>query len=66
MVSALQVIGTLWEIDDQATSDLLDLFYATLKAEALASALRAAQLHLRKRYPHPFYWAGFNSYGIER
>jgi CHAT domain-containing protein len=61
---ARQVIATLWEIDDQATSELMDQLYAGLAKESPASALRAAQTALRTRYPHPFYWAGFVSYGL--
>ena len=63
---APQVIATLWEIDDQATSELMDQFYAGLAKESPASSLRAAQVHLRMRHPEPFYWAGFVLYGMER
>jgi CHAT domain-containing protein len=61
---APQLIATLWEIDDQATSELMDQLYASLGKEPAPEALRAAQLKVRSRYPHPFYWAGFVSYGM--
>lgn len=63
---APQLIATLWEIDDQATSDLMDTFYAELGMQSPPGALRAAQLSLRKRHPQPFYWAGFVAYGLHR
>ncbi len=63
---APQVIATLWEIDDEATAVLMDHFYGGLGKHSPTSALRTAQIHLRKRHPEPFYWAGFVPYGIER
>lgn len=62
---AFQVIATLWEIDDQATSMLMSQFYEKMIKEAPSSALRAGQLHLYNLHREPFYWAGFVSYGIE-
>ena len=61
---APQLIATLWEIDDQATSELMDHFYANLGKDPAPTALRAAQLKVRSHYPHPFYWAGFVSHGL--
>jgi CHAT domain-containing protein len=59
-----QLITTLWEIDDQATSELMNELYETLGIESAPAALRTAQLKIRSRYPHPFYWAGFVSVGV--
>ena len=61
---APQLIATLWEIDDQATSELMDHFYANLGKDPAPTALRAAQLKVRSHYPHPYYWAGFVSHGL--
>jgi CHAT domain-containing protein len=61
---APQLIATLWEIDDQATSELMDHLYTHLGKESAPAALRAAQLKVRSRYPHPFYWAGFVAHGM--
>ncbi len=61
---APQLIATLWEIDDQATSELMDQLYAGLGKESAPAALREAQLKVRSRYPHPYYWAGFVSHGL--
>jgi len=54
------VIASLWSVDDDATKQLMIAFYTHLK-EGLskAEALRAAQTDIRRKYPNPFYWAGF-------
>jgi CHAT domain-containing protein/Flp pilus assembly protein TadD len=57
---ASSVIASLWTVDDQATSFLMRAFYGNLKqGMSKASALQAAQAATRKKYPHPYYWAGF-------
>lgn len=58
------VVASLWNVDDQATSDLMLAFYRNLKAGAgKAAALRAAQNEIRARYPNPYYWAAFTLIG---
>lgn len=54
------VIASLWKVNDQATSDLMTLFYKHLKqGNSKARALQIAQQKIRSRYPHPYYWAAF-------
>ncbi len=56
------VIASLWDVDDQATSELMTSFYRALITDHRpAEALRAAQLELSRRPERsaPFYWAGF-------
>jgi CHAT domain-containing protein len=54
------VLASLWSVDDESTSELMQAFYANLKrGVGRAEALRAAQSAVRKKYPHPYYWAGF-------
>lgn len=54
------VIASLWNVDDQATQQLMVAFYTYLKAgQSKAEALRNAQTDVRKQYPNPYYWAGF-------
>jgi CHAT domain-containing protein len=58
------VIGSLWDVDDEATGRLFSLFYRYLAAhQAPADALRLAQIDLSKTYPDPRYWAAFQIYG---
>jgi len=57
---ASSVLASLWTVDDEATSILMERFYASLKQGlSKAAALQAAQIATRKRYPHPYYWAAF-------
>ena len=59
---ARRVLGTLWEIDDQATVELMRAFYSGLtKGHSPAVALRDAQRKLEAdpKWNSPYYWAGF-------
>ena len=57
------VIASLWKVDDDATAELMKLFYEGMFQKGLlpASALREAQLAMskQKRWQSPYYWAGF-------
>ena len=58
------LVASIWEVDDRVTADLMDRFYAGLAdGKSVATALRAAQLEIRAKRPHPFYWAGFVAIG---
>ncbi len=60
------VISTLWNIDDEAASVLMQDFYRRLLAgAAVADALREAQMSLlsRREYGDPFFWAAFSLTG---
>ena len=60
---AERVVASLWQVDDQATAQLMRYFYRGMLKEGLrpAAALRAAQLEMSRssRWPEPYYWAGF-------
>ncbi|MEM7349749.1 MAG: CHAT domain-containing tetratricopeptide repeat protein [Acidobacteriota bacterium] len=60
---AASVIVSLWNVDDQATAELMARFYRRLLQERQrpAAALRAAQASIRQetRWQAPYYWAGF-------
>ena len=54
-----QVIS-LWKVADEPTRDLMVAYYERLmRGEGRSEALRAAQLELRERLPHPAFWASF-------
>ena len=57
------VVASLWKVDDEATAELMKLFYAGLFQNGLspAAALKEAQLTMsqQKRWQSPYYWAGF-------
>ena len=60
---ARSALGTLWFINDEASSELIAEFYRQLQdpAKTKAEALRQAQLSLLedRRYRHPGYWSPF-------
>ncbi len=60
---ARNVLATLWNIDDKAASRFMEAFYGALFRDGLSapSALREAQLHVRKSpgFESPYYWAPY-------
>ena len=62
------VIGSQWQVSDDATAVLMVDFYAHFLDVGTADALRAAQLRVRKHpdWQHPFFWAAFVLYGWDR
>jgi CHAT domain-containing protein len=57
---AQSLLLTLWDVNDQSTTEFMVSFYEALqKGESKTSALRSATSRLRERYPHPYYWAPF-------
>jgi CHAT domain-containing protein len=63
---ARSALATLWEVNDKATSKLIEHFYAALKrhpALSKAQALRQAQIELLqdedKQFHHPASWAPY-------
>jgi len=63
VAGASSVIMSLWVIDDFATQELMISFYREwLKNPAAGNkqqAFRAAQLKLKEKYDHPYYWGAF-------
>ena len=58
---ARALLLALWDVQDRSTAEFMNYFYLHLQKGNTneASALRAAALDLRRRYPHPYYWAPF-------
>ena len=55
-------VMSLWQVDDDATRDLMVSFYKRLSSgKGRSQALRAAQLRLLadQERSHPFFWGGF-------
>lgn len=57
------IVSSLWPVDDNATYQLMTRFYGELDKSPKAEALRKAQLAVKAKYPHPFYWAAFELTG---
>ncbi len=60
---AATIVGSLWEVDDPVTSDLMRAFYTNLSQTGKLDALRRAQLELKGKRPQPFFWAPFQLLG---
>src|SRR5215217_4934615 len=58
-----RVIASLWKVDDEATAELMKIFYRKMLKDGMspAGALRAAQLTLTRdeRWRNPYFWGGF-------
>ncbi len=60
---AERVVASLWQVDDQATAQLMQYFYHGMLKDGMrpVAALRAAQIAMSRssRWSSPYYWAGF-------
>jgi len=57
-------VMTLWRVSQAPTFELLEAFAKFLHAgKGKAEALREAQRQMLRKYPHPYYWAGFHFTG---
>ncbi len=54
------VMMSLWTIDDEATTELMMMFYGELaRTGSPSAALRVAQVKLLQEKEHPFFWSPF-------
>jgi CHAT domain-containing protein/Tol biopolymer transport system component/Tfp pilus assembly protein PilF len=60
------ILSSLWRVSDISTAILIKHFYRNYAQETKAESLRKAQLLVKRLYPHPSYWAGFNLTGDYR
>jgi CHAT domain-containing protein len=65
------VVMTLWQVEDQSSTGLMERFFAQLKeGKPSASALHEAKIaflaEADSRTAHPFYWAGYVSNGASK
>ena len=57
---ATTLVVSLWLVQDETTAELMEAWYRRLRGGMdRSSALREAQLEIKDRYPHPYYWAPF-------
>ena len=57
---ATTLLLSLWDVHDQSTSRLMQLFYREfLRTGNMAAALQHAMQELRQQNPHPYFWAPF-------
>jgi CHAT domain-containing protein len=67
---ATSVVASLWKVEDEATAELMRIFYSEMlkNGKTPAEALRAAQNAIRQKpeWSAPHYWAGFTLQGEYR
>jgi CHAT domain-containing protein len=67
---ASSVVASLWNVDDEATAELMKRFYKNMLEDGMtpATALREAQNSFRHDpiWSAPYYWAGFTLQGDNR
>lgn len=65
---APSVLGSLWKVSDDSTTQLFVSFYSAFLELGAGDALRGAQLAVRARpgLAHPYYWAAFVLYGWDK
>lgn len=60
VAGAKTLIMSLWKVPDIQTQGLMvDFYQRILAGQSPADALREAQLAMKTRYPHPYYWGAF-------
>lgn len=61
LAGAQAQLVSLWQVNDESTTELMKYFYELLRHRSAAEALREAQRCVREdiRYRSPYYWAAF-------
>jgi CHAT domain-containing protein len=63
---AQSLVLSLWDVHDDSTKEFMIEFYTQLqRGRSKAEAMQTASISLRKRRPHPYYWAPFLLIGKE-
>jgi CHAT domain-containing protein/Tfp pilus assembly protein PilF len=65
IAGARSIVMSLWNVDDEATQQLMTVFYEEyLKTGDPHDAFRKAQQEVKRGYESPFYWGAFIMVGI--
>lgn len=60
VAGAQSLLISLWDLDDVVGQLFVQNFYEQwLSGQSKAEAFHRAQLMIKSKYPHPFYWGGF-------
>jgi hypothetical protein len=63
IAGAIQVVASLWNVEDEATAFVMERYAALLLEASPAEALRRAQMEARERWASPGISAAFISFG---
>lgn len=63
IAGAIGVVASLWNVEDEATSWIMQRFAELLLETTPGDALRRAQIEARDKWPSPRIWAAFINYG---
>ena len=64
VAGAARVLASQWPVDDAVTADFMAAFYTALAGgNSAAAAVAQAQSDVRRRHPHPAFWAAFCLHG---
>lgn len=65
VAGAQNLIMSLWKVNDEATMQLMKLFYTNWTGgEDIYQSLQKAQIQMMKENEEPYYWGGFIMIGI--
>jgi CHAT domain-containing protein len=60
------IVATRWDVDSRSSSVLMERFYDLLfSGVRVPRALAVAESDFRKSFAHPYYWAGFDAFGLK-
>ncbi len=61
VAGARNIVMSLWQVDDEATQQLMTIFYGNYlrNGQDLHTAFRKAQLGMKKKFPEPYFWGSF-------